>query len=72
MPVSARIPATAAPARAAFRNVLRCIVEQSISLLSNRRLVVADKSPIFYLLGIGRIELLPHLFQKNFDSRCGV
>ena len=30
------------------------------------RLVVADTSPIFYLLSIGQIELLPHLFGKVF------
>jgi predicted nucleic acid-binding protein len=28
------------------------------------RLVVADTSPIFYLLSIGQIELLPLLFKK--------
>jgi len=30
------------------------------------RLVVADTSPIFYLLSIGQIELLPRLFGKVF------
>jgi predicted nucleic acid-binding protein len=30
------------------------------------RLVVADTSPIFYLLSIGHIELLPRLFGKVF------
>ena len=30
------------------------------------RLVVADTSPIFYLLSIGHIELLPRLFMKVF------
>jgi len=32
------------------------------------RLVVADTSPIFYLLSIGQIELLPRLTLLN---RCG-
>ena len=30
------------------------------------RLVVADTSPIFYLLSIGHIGLLPRLFGKVF------
>jgi predicted nucleic acid-binding protein len=30
------------------------------------RLVVADTSPIFYLLSIGHIEVLPQLFGKVF------
>ena len=30
------------------------------------RLVVADTSPIFYLLCVGQIELLPRLFEKVF------
>ena len=30
------------------------------------RLVVADTSPIFYLLSVGQIELLPRLFKKVF------
>ncbi len=30
------------------------------------RLVVADTSPVFYLLSIGHIELLPRLFGKVF------
>ena len=30
------------------------------------RLVVADTSPIFYLLSIGQIDLLPRLFGKVF------
>jgi predicted nucleic acid-binding protein len=30
------------------------------------RLVVADTSPIFYLLSVGQIELLPRLFGKVF------
>jgi predicted nucleic acid-binding protein len=30
------------------------------------RLVVADTSPIFYLLSIGHIDLLPQLFGKVF------
>jgi predicted nucleic acid-binding protein len=30
------------------------------------RLVVADTSPIFYLLSTGQIELLPRLFGKVF------
>ena len=30
------------------------------------RLVVADTSPIFYLLSIGNIDLLPRLFGKVF------
>ena len=30
------------------------------------RLLVADTSPIFYLLSIGQIELLPRLFTKVF------
>ena len=30
------------------------------------RLVVADTSPIFYLLSIGQIELLPRLFETVF------
>jgi predicted nucleic acid-binding protein len=28
------------------------------------RLVVADTSPVFYLLSIGHIDLLPRLFGK--------
>ena len=32
------------------------------------RLVIADTSPIFYLLSIGHIELLPRLFTKVFVS----
>jgi predicted nucleic acid-binding protein len=28
------------------------------------RLIVADTSPIFYLLSIGHIDLLPQLFEK--------
>ncbi len=30
------------------------------------RLVVADTSPVFYLLSIGHIDLLPRLFGKIF------
>jgi hypothetical protein len=30
------------------------------------RLVVADASPIFYLLSVGQIEVLPQLFGKVF------
>jgi predicted nucleic acid-binding protein len=30
------------------------------------RLVVADTSPIFYLLSIGQIDLLPRLFTTVF------
>jgi predicted nucleic acid-binding protein len=30
------------------------------------RLIVADTSPIFYLLSIGHIDLLPQLFGKVF------
>jgi len=30
------------------------------------RLVVADTSPIRYLVRIGKIDLLPHLFEKIF------
>jgi predicted nucleic acid-binding protein len=30
------------------------------------RQVVADTSPVFYLLSIGHIDLLPHLFGRIF------
>jgi predicted nucleic acid-binding protein len=35
------------------------------------RLVVAGTSPIFYLLCIGQIELLPRLFEKIFGAGEG-
>jgi hypothetical protein len=34
------------------------------------RLVVADTSPVFYLLSIDQIDLLPQLFGKVFRMLC--